>query len=183
MNIILIIKLIILVIKKGNTFSRYIKATNIGKPIFNYKMGTEYASGGAGCISTVDDYIKFLEGLRTYKLLKQETVKMMMTDRLTDEQKRSYWIKDTHGYGLGVRCPKGDERCIDFGWGGAAGAYLAIDVQNAISVYFGSHMLSSPAQGIRSMLYRLVRAELFDNNDFKEIDKTLKELYDYNLTY
>ena len=85
------------------------KAVNIGKPIFNYKIGTEYASGGAGGISTVDDYIKFLEGLRTYKLLKLETVKLMMTDRLTDEQKRTYWTKDTHGYGLGVRCPKGDK--------------------------------------------------------------------------
>ena len=74
------------------------KAVNIGKPIFNYKIGTEYASGGAGGISTVDDYIKFLEALRSYKLLKPETVKLMITDRLTDEQKCSYWPKETHGY-------------------------------------------------------------------------------------
>ncbi len=159
------------------------EAVNIGKPIYNYKIGTEYASGGAGGISTVDDYIKFLEGLRTYKLLKPETVKLMMSDRLTDEQKRTYWLKNTHGYGLGVRCPKGDERYIDFGWGGAAGAYHAIDLKNAISIYFATHLLSSPAAGLRSQLYRFVRAELFDNNDFKEIDKTLKELYGYNLTY
>ena len=48
------------------------KTTNIGKHIYNYKIGSEYASGGAGGISTVDDYIKFLEGLRTYiSLLKR----------------------------------------------------------------------------------------------------------------
>ena len=159
------------------------QAINIGKPIFNYKIGTEYASGGAGAISTVDDYIKFLEGIRTYKLLKEKTVKLMMSDRLTDEQKRTYWTKGTHGYGLGVRCPKGDKRNIDFGWGGAAGAYLAIDVQNAISIYFATHLLSSPAQGLRSMLYRFARAELIDNSEFESVYKELKNLYNYNLTY
>ncbi len=159
------------------------KAVNVGKTIFKTKIGSEYASGGGGCISTVDDYIKFLESLRTYKLLKRETLELMMRDRLTEEQKRTYWTKDTHGYGLGVRCPMGDERYIDFGWGGAAGAYLAIDVQNAISIYFATHLLSSPASGLRSQLYRFVRAELFDNNDFEEIYKDLKDLYDYKLTY
>ena len=159
------------------------KAIDIGKPIFNYKIGSEYASGGAGCISTADDYIKFLECLRTHKLLKPETLELMMTDRLTDEQKRTYWTKDTHGYGLGVRCPKGDGRYIDFGWGGAAGAYLAVDIQNAISIYFATHLLSSPAQGIRSMLYRFVRAELIDNSEFEAVYKDLKDLHDYNLTY
>ena len=159
------------------------KAVNIGKPIFKYKIGTEYASGGAGGISTVDDYIKFLEGLRTYKLLKQETVNLMMTDRLTDEQKRTYTNKDNHGYGLGVLCPIEDVRDIDFGWGGAAGAYLSIDVQNAISIYFSTHILSSPAQGLRMMLYRFVRAELFDNSEFESLYEDLKDLHDYKLTY
>lgn len=159
------------------------RAVNIGKPIFNYKIGTEYASGGAGGISTVDDYIKFLEGIRTYKLLKPETIKLMMTDRLTDDQKCTYWTMESHGYGLGVRCPKGDKRYIDFGWGGAAGAYLAIDMQNAISIYFGCHLLTSPAQGPRSMLYRFVRAEMIDNGEFEDLYKTLSDLYDYNLTY
>ena len=159
------------------------RAVNIGKHIFNYKIGSEYASGGAGCISTVDDYIKFLECLRTYKLLKPETVRLMMTDRLTDEQKRTYWTRETHGYGLGVRCPKGNESYIDFGWGGAAGAFLAIDMENAVSVYFGAHLLSSPAQGLRSTIYRFVRAELFDDGEFERIYKDLKNLHNYTLTY
>ena len=159
------------------------KLVNVGKHIVNYKLGTEYASGGAGGISTVDDYMKFLEGLRTYKLLKKETVELMMTDRLSEHQKRTYWTKDTHGYGLGVRCPKGNEKYIDFGWGGAAGAYLAIDVQNGISIYFATHVLSSPVQGLRSQFYRFVRAEMLDNSDFEELNKTLEELYDYKLTY
>lgn len=159
------------------------KRVNVGKPIFNYKIGSEYASGGAGCISTVEDYIKFLEALRQYKLLKPETIKLMMSDRLTEEQKRTYSQKNTHGYGLGVRCPKGDERFIDFGWGGAAGAFLAIDMQNAISIYFAAHVLSSPVQGLRSTIYRFVRAELLDDSEFEKIYKDLNDLHNYKLTY
>lgn len=159
------------------------RAVNVGKSIVPYKLGSEYASGGAGCISTVDDYIKFLEALRTYKLLKSETLKLMMTDRLTDLQKRTYWSSSTHGYGLGVRCPMGDKRYVDFGWGGAACAYLAVDVENKISLYFGAHLLSSPVQGLRFMLYRFVRAELIDHRELDDLYKDLKELHNYNLTY
>lgn len=159
------------------------KAVDIGKHISTYKLGSEYASGGAGCISTVDDYIKFLEALRTHKLIKEETLNLMITDRLTPEQKTTYWTSGTHGYGLGVRCPKGDEKYIDFGWGGAAGAYLAVDVKNAISIYYGTHIMASPAGGLRSQLYRFVRAELYDNEDFEALNKTFEELYDYKLTY
>ena len=40
------------------------KAKAIDKNIMLYKLGSMYESGGAGCISTVDDYMKFLEALR-----------------------------------------------------------------------------------------------------------------------
>jgi hypothetical protein len=60
---------------------------------------------------------------------------------------------------------------------------LAVDVQNNISLFFGTHLLSSPVQGLRSMLYRFVRAELIDNGEFDAIYKDLKELHNYNLTY
>ena len=156
---------------------------NIGKNIFIYKFGTEYASGGAGCISTTEDYVKFLEGIRTYKLLKPETVKLMMTDRLTEKQKETYWTRNTHGYGLGVRCPKGDDYYVDFGWGGAACAHLTIDMENRISVYFAAHQLSSPAQGLRSMAYRFARAELCNESEVDRIYKDLREIHNYNLTY
>ena len=159
------------------------KVVNVGKQIQNYKLGSEYASGGAGAISTVDDYIKFIEALRTDKLLKPETLKLMATDRLSEHQKRTYTSKDRHGYGLGIRTPGIHEKYIDFGWGGAACAYLAIDKQNEITVYFGAHMLSSPSQQLRSKIHRVIRAELTDPDDFEQIFDELKELCDYNLTY
>jgi len=159
------------------------KPVNIGKSIAGYKIGCAYASGGAGCISTVNDYIKFLEGLRRFVLLKPETVELMKTDRVKEEQKEAYWPKNTHGYGLGVRCQKSGGKFTEFGWGGAAGAYLSVDIENGISIYFGIHLLSSPVQGIRSLLYRFVYAELFDANEFEAIAQDLKELHNYHLTY
>ena len=159
------------------------KNINIGKRISTYKLGSEYASGGAGCISTSSDYIKFIEGLRTHKILKPETLALMMTDRLTDSQKVTYWTSDTHGYGLGVRCPMGDEHYVDFGWGGAACAYLAVDMTNNITLYFAAHQLSSGTQRLRAMLYRFVRAELLDNSEFDGIYKELEKSHNYNLTY
>ena len=56
-----------------------------------YRPGKEYASGGAGCVSTVEDYIKFLEALRVGDvILKEETIAMMATDRLTEQQRQMY---------------------------------------------------------------------------------------------
>lgn len=159
------------------------KPVNIGKSIAPYKIGSEYASGGAGCISTVDDYIRFLEALRTYKLLKPKTLALFTADRLTEEQKKTYWSAKNHGYGLGVRCPMGDERYVDFGWGGAAGAYLAVDMKNEITLYFGAHIIASPAQGLRNMLYRFVRAELLNPQELDGVYEDLERLHEYKLTY
>jgi len=159
------------------------KLINIGKAITYFKLGFEYASGGAGGISTVDDYIKFLEALRKGILIKPETLKLMTTDRLSEQQRTTYWTRSTHGYGLGVRCYNGIGNNFDFGWGGAAGAYLAVDIENEISIYFACHQHSSPGQGPRSLLYRIIMAELDNNGEFEEIQNELKNLYDYNLTY
>lgn len=156
---------------------------NVGKPISSYKIGSEYASGGAGCISTVDDYVKFLEALRTFVLLKPETVKLMMTNRLTEEQSRTYTKKGKNGYGLGVSCPLDSATDTKFGWGGAACAHLLIDLENELSVYLGAHLLSSPVQGIRAMVSRFVDAELHDISKIKDIEKELQELHNYSLTY
>lgn len=117
------------------------KLVNVGKSLC-YKLGSEYESGGAGCISTVDDYIKFLEALRTGKLLGADTIKLMTTPKLTDAQFPSYGDTN-YSYGLGVRCPYA-EGISDFGWGGAAGAFLAVDMENEYTVYYAQHVLNTP---------------------------------------
>ena len=164
------------------TFSKG-KAKPIGPNIASYKIGSEYASGGAGGISTVDDYVQFLEALRTGELLRPETVRLMATDRLTAHQKRTFWNKETHGYGLGVRCHKTGGLLSDFGWGGAAGAFLSIDLENEISIYFGTHCTNSPSRGLRHYIYRMVRAELLDPADLPALQKELQSSYKYEMNY
>ena len=55
---------------------------NVGQAIQDFKFGSAYESGGAGLISSVDDYRKFLEGLRTGKILNAETRALMQKDML-----------------------------------------------------------------------------------------------------
>lgn len=125
-------------------------------------IGTEYESGGAGCVSTVEDYIRFLEGVRTYRLLKKETVELMRTDRLSPLgiDDTGYWKRQTHGYGLGVRCSKGVQGYGDFGWDGAAGAFMAIDIENEITVFYAQHLLADPNNPNRHEVYDYVRDAL-----------------------
>ena len=127
-----------------------------------YRPGKEYASGGAGCVSTVEDYIKFLEALRVGDvILKKETIAMMATDRLTEQQRQMYtYDKVVNGYGLGMRTPRLDPTWTEFGWGGAAGAYASVDPVNNITFYYAQHVLNAPTRPLRPWLYRTIRADL-----------------------
>ena len=127
-----------------------------------YRPGKEYASGGAGCVSTVEDYIKFLDALRVGDvILKKETIDMMATDRLTEQQRRMYtYDKVVNGYGLGMRTPRLDPTWTEFGWGGAAGAYASVDPVNNITFYYAQHVLNAPVRPLRPWLYRTIRADL-----------------------
>ena len=134
------------------TFDKENKIAIKRSKVPDYRLGSEYASGGAGCVSTVDDYIKFLEAMRKGNIiLKRETIDLMSRNWLTQEQKSVYTVKN-YGYGLGVRCPDESSIATDFGWGGAAGAYLAIDRVNEITLFYAQHLMNSPNHGIRSQV-------------------------------
>lgn len=114
-----------------------------GKQIQPFKLGTDFESGGAGCVSTLEDYIRFLEGLRTDALLRPETRAAMIADQLSPRATPYFWQHERYGYGLGVRCPKSG--CsTDFGWGGAAGATLAVDLTAGVSLFYVQHVLNPP---------------------------------------
>ena len=145
-------------------FNNEANKAEIRPKTIDYKLGTEYESGGAGCISTVDDYIKFLEGLRTGKLIKEETIVLMTTNHLTEEQRKNYWVEG-YGYGLGVRCPMDEGNITDFGWGGAAGAYLIIDLKNEITAFYAQHVLSSPVQDLKKQLTPIILEAINESNN------------------
>ena len=129
-----------------------------GPEIHRFKLGSEYESGGAGGISCVDDYVKFLEALRVGDvILGKDTIAMMATDRLTPEQKQTFSRKP-YGYGLGVQCPskEGAGRITRFGWGGAAGAVLGVDPKRNMVFYYVQHVFASRMDSMKEQVYRAI---------------------------
>ena len=124
-----------------------------------YVPGTEYESGGAGLISSVNDYIKFTDALAcggvSYlgnRIISENTLKMMRTNCINAEMKTAYHKKwsalDGYGYGFGVRCQPDLSYGIvaspsEFGWHGAAGSYMIIDPETKTSLFYGQHMLNN----------------------------------------
>lgn len=114
----------------------------------------EFESGGAGLISTSDDYIKFVAALANYgvssdgyHLLSKESIDEMRKNYLTnDELLKDYFKKDQgYGYGLGVRTliNNNDSRSPigEFGWDSAACAFNLVDVDNDLAIFIGCHVL------------------------------------------
>lgn len=153
----------------------YNAETSQFEPAWRYwcHLGKEFASGGGGCTSTVEDYIKFLESLRIGDIvLKKETIALMATNHLT-EQQRAMYTSPLIGYGLGMRTPSLDPNGArkDFGWGGAAGAYAAVDPVHNLSFYYSQHVLHSPNRHLRTWLYHTIRADLSGEKIEVPIDK------------
>ena len=120
-----------------------------------------YESGGGGLCSSVDDYRLFADamahkglGWNGYRLLRPESVDLMRTNTLSYNQNVMFHKqlnqrnKIGYGYGLGVKTlvdpiaspgPLGE-----FGWDGAAGAYVSCDPDNRLSVFYAQHILSFP---------------------------------------
>jgi len=135
---------------------------NVGKDIQITKIGSEYVSGGGGCISTTEDYILFLEAMRKGDvLLKKETTDLMTTNHLNGGQLKNFGhLGKGYGYGLGVRCPLGNSGVTDFGWSGAGGAYLAIDCVHNITLFYVQHVLAAPNRGFRPRIFEYAQKAL-----------------------
>ena len=117
-----------------------------------------YESGGAGLVSTVEDYIRFADALACggvsasgYTVLTGAGMRSLAT-----EQVKNISVSNTftcvqgadYGYGLGVRVrqqptpwglPIGE-----FGWDGAAGSYVMVDPEREISIFMGMHVRNWP---------------------------------------
>ena len=167
-------------ISSGKLAAQYIYDSETGeykKLSGNFsRFGNKYESGGAGCITCVDDYMKFLEGLRIGDVfLSKETIKLMTASRLPVSKLKEYPLfKRGYGYGLGLRCPL-DEKSLhtDFGWGGAAAAYAAFDIKHSFYLYYAQHVLNSPNQELRNELPGIVRECLgfsADNAEYADSD-------------
>jgi CubicO group peptidase (beta-lactamase class C family) len=119
-----------------------------------FALTEQYESGGAGLISSAEDYALFVDALACggvgrngTRVLAAETVELMRTNQLSDIQLEDFHlVRDGYGYGLGVRthmCP-GDSKSLspvgEFGWDGAAGAYVMLDPDNHLAVFYATHV-------------------------------------------
>ncbi len=123
-----------------------------------FMLSKKYESGGAGLITTTEDYMKFVDTMACggcaadgYRLLKPESVKLLrtpQTDKLVEPRSFDCVQGPEYSYGLGVRTrikttrwnmPSGE-----FGWDGAAGAYMLADPVHHISVVMTMHLRCWP---------------------------------------
>lgn len=120
-----------------------------------FVFGSEYESGGAGLISTAEDYILFAAAMSNggigengAQILNRNTIDLMRSNRLGPQQQKDFnWVRFRgYGYGLGVRtmvdrASGGSNSSLgEFGWAGAAGSYVAMDPTLGISIFYGQHM-------------------------------------------
>ncbi len=122
-----------------------------------YVLSKNYESGGAGLISTANDYILFLDALchnglssDGYRILSKESIDEMRKDQLHAISKKDFDLfgRTGYSYGLGVRtliekAQSGVKSPLgEFGWDGAAGAYALIDVKNHLAIFYIQHILN-----------------------------------------
>ena len=132
-----------------------VKVKNANELVFS----PYYLSGGAGVVSTTEDYMKFADCLTNggkaangYRLLKESSVKDMAKNHVGEISVNNGFTcvqGDDYAYGYGVRTrikplnfglPVGE-----FGWDGAAGSYFMCDLKNRVTVYIGMCLMNWPA--------------------------------------
>lgn len=148
--------------QKSRISTLYKYRNGIGKavPVAEYlrsNISDSYESGGGGLFSTVDEYMKVITVIACggttkdgYTLLKPETIELMKTNRLCDAALDDFVNRRMFGYGWGLcgrvhidpvrsnsRTPVGE-----FGWDGAAGAFVLMDTENRIALYYGQHIMN-----------------------------------------
>lgn len=113
------------------------------------RITDQFESGGGGISCTVEDYAKVLDALANdgiaangNRILTSASIREMSTNRLNDQQLKDFHIggKLEYGYGLGVRTlideSKSRSPLGEFGWDGAAGAYVLADPRNHLAIFY-----------------------------------------------
>ncbi len=120
------------------------------------RFNPEFESGGGGMIGGVAEYITFADALACggrgkdgAHILSPETIQLWSANQLCPKGRQSFdgWHRIGFSYALGVRTRVNDRIggpgvLGEFGWDGAAGAWVMIDPSNRLSAFFGMHVLN-----------------------------------------
>lgn len=122
----------------------------------NYQLSENYESGGAGLISTTEDYAKLADTLACggisadgIRLLKEETVELIKKNLLSEagmEEIAANMGRKGYGYGCGMQVFMYPERVGStapvgiFGWDGAAGSSIQMDTATKTSFVYTQHV-------------------------------------------
>lgn len=132
-------------------------------------------SAGGGLLSSLNDYLKFLHCILNYgeydggRILKQETVEMMLQDNLPKNVDLTNGFIESDGFGLGwaIRAYE-NEFFLPIGsvyWAGLANTYFALDANRKIAIVYYSNyfpMIEEETFGFW---------KLFGKNEFDKIKK------------
>lgn len=136
-----------------------------------YKPDVSFESGGAGLVSTMEDYSHFARMLlqggvyNGIRILGEKTVQFMHRDRLSPQQKGALNWDSNLGCGYGclmrVLTDQGEAGTIgsegEYGWDGWTGNYVTIDpADDMIMLYFiqrGGYSSSSALRRVRNITY------------------------------
>ena len=146
--------------QKARFTAMYSYRSGLGKAVETavnnpYRLSDDYDSGGAGLFATVSEYIKIISVIACggttpdgYVLLRPESIAMMQKNMLCDDALDNFVTTRLFGYGWGlcgrVHCDPVRSFSLspigEFGWDGAAGAFVMIDPKNRIALYYGQHV-------------------------------------------
>ena len=143
---------------------------------YDMKVEPAFASGGAGIVSTLDDYAKFatmlLNGgeLNGARVLKPKTVEFFTTGSLTPWQTEAYWRfwdrMTGFSYGNLMRVLKDpglaqfNSTAGEYGWDGWLGCVFGNDPANRFTFLFGMQRPDSGTTWLARQLRNLITSEL-----------------------
>lgn len=143
----------------------------------DFVISANYFSGGAGLLSTCEDYLKFTDAMSCggengsgMRILKPETIDLMRSEQIPEYRAEGSFTctcGPDYGYGLGVRTRvafnHGEKSAKgEFGWDGAAGADMTMDPEHRLSVMFMTHIRNWPSMlgpvhlQLRDVLYPIL---------------------------
>lgn len=117
---------------------------------YMHKKKPAFESGGAGLVSTLDDYAKFTQMMmhggswQNVRILSRKSIEYMTCNHLSEEQRKTLDWEALRGYGYGclmrqmidVPGSGGLGSIGEFGWDGWLGSYVAMDPTEDLTILY-----------------------------------------------